>query len=94
VADPRDRRSLLAELTAEGRTLFRRIVAEQERQEAELFGELPAGDLQRLRDVLAAVMESCQRRLNKPGRRNAGAAVDVVGAVTPVPGGPAAPGQE
>jgi DNA-binding MarR family transcriptional regulator len=65
VADPNDRRSLLAELTAEGRALFRRVVVDQRRQEAELFGELPSGQLEQFHDLLGTMLIGCQSRLGR-----------------------------
>ncbi|HWH01878.1 MAG TPA: MarR family transcriptional regulator [Pilimelia sp.] len=67
--DPGDRRSLLAQLTPAGAGMFRQIVAEQARHEAKLFSDLAAEDLVRLRDLLEAVMASCQRDLGRPKRR-------------------------
>jgi len=69
VADPGDRRSLLAELAPEGVVLFRRIVADQACHEAELLSDLSTGELRQLRELLASVMESCQQRLGAPTRR-------------------------
>lgn len=66
ISDPNDRRSLLAQLTDEGRALFREVVVEQGRQEAELFGQLRAGQLDQLSDLLTVVLAGCQHRLTHP----------------------------
>ncbi|HEV2086741.1 MAG TPA: MarR family transcriptional regulator [Cryptosporangiaceae bacterium] len=69
VADPKDRRSLLARLTEEGRELFRRIVVEHARAEEALFDGISVADLERLRKLLDAVMARCEERLGPPTRR-------------------------
>lgn len=65
LADPRDRRSLLAELTDEGANLFGSIVTEQARRERELIGGLPGDDLERLGELLAGLMRRCESQLGR-----------------------------
>lgn len=69
LADPHDRRSLLAELTDEGLARFRTIVVEQARVERELLGALPDDDLRTLRELLQKAMDACESRLGPAPRR-------------------------
>lgn len=69
VADPNDRRSLLARLTGEGEQLFRRIVVDHARAEEALFDGIAVRELERLRVLLDAVMARCEERLGPPTRR-------------------------
>jgi DNA-binding MarR family transcriptional regulator len=69
LADPRDRRSLLAQLTEDGLALFRTIVVEQARAENSLVGQLPEADLATLRELLSRLMDICEQQLGRPVRR-------------------------
>ena len=69
VSDPRDRRVLAAELTAQGQTLFEQIVAEQAVQERELFEQLDEADLGALDSGLRALTAVLNKRLGPAPRR-------------------------
>lgn len=65
----RDRRSLLAELTSEGISLFRGMVREQAQIETAAFRKLDPEDLAQLRDLLDKALSACRETMPAPPRR-------------------------
>ncbi|MBK0328948.1 winged helix-turn-helix transcriptional regulator [Rhodobacteraceae bacterium F11138] len=55
--DPRDRRRVRVYLTAKGRALARRMVAHARAHEASVLGLLPADDRDRLKSLLADLLD-------------------------------------
>ncbi|CAM3250482.1 MarR family winged helix-turn-helix transcriptional regulator [Stackebrandtia soli] len=68
-ADPDDRRSMTAQLTHEGHTLFQRIVSEQATIEREIFEGLSAAQLDTLARLLNRTMTLLEDRLGAAPRR-------------------------
>ena len=62
VADPKDRRGVLVELTDGGRELIDHAVAEQAAKEIDVLSALPAGELDRLNRLLRKVLVSLEHR--------------------------------
>ncbi len=69
VPDPSDRRALTAELTDDGRELFRTIVAEQAKEEKAIFAELANEDLDALDGLLRRLMSVLEDHLGPAPRR-------------------------
>lgn len=69
VAEAADRRVSAAELTQPGRDLFIRVVAEQARVEREIFAGMDPADLDRLAELLRAVMTMLEDHLGPAPRR-------------------------
>lgn len=70
-ADPLDRRSLRAELTERGKTLFLEVVERQARAERELFDRMPRQDLEALETLLRQAMLQFADLLGPAPRRAA-----------------------
>jgi DNA-binding MarR family transcriptional regulator len=64
-----DRRSLLAELTGEGKALFEELVRKQAASEYAAFRQLGSAELSRLRDVLDEALAACRSTMSPPPRR-------------------------